>query len=126
MRTLQSNDFIDQSKCRARLTPVVTDEKQFLPSAEDIKTEALHKELDSLDTAQEQEAGGVAGLRDFLTKDKETDSSSSTPEEITASGPGAAGLKNLLEREARERSSSGESWEKVSLLSISSFVININ
>ena len=96
---------------------MVTEEKHFLPSAEDIKTEALAKELDSLDTEQEQEQeavqGGVAGLRDLLTKEKESDSSSSTPEELTASGPGAAGLKNLLEREARERSSSGESWEKV-------------
>jgi len=108
---------------RSRLTPVTTEEKHFLPTAEDIQTEALHKELDSLDNTNDDdndEGGkGAVGLRDFLTKDPvdtiDTTDSSSSPEEIPAAGVGAGALKNLLERETRERSSSGEEWEKVSI-----------
>jgi len=107
---------------RSRLTPVTTEEKQFLPTVEDIQTEALHKELDSLDNTtndDNDDAKGAVGLRDFLTKDPvdtiDTTDSSSSPEEITAAGVGAGALKNILERESRERSSSGEEWEKVSI-----------
>jgi len=79
---------------RARLTPVVTEEKQILPTAEDIKTEALNKELDTLD-----EVGG---------------SGDSSPEgQRKGSGGGAAGLRGFLEGD-RERRSSSEEWEKVS------------
>ena len=105
---------------RSRLTPVTTEEKQFLPTVEDIQTEALHKELDSLDNTtndDNDDTKGAVGLRDFLTKDPvdtiDTTDSSSSPEEITAAGVGAGALKNILERESRERSSSGEEWEKV-------------
>ena len=117
---------------RSRLTPVATEEKQILPTAEDIKTEALHKELDSLDKSpvdvktetlnQEldsldkdtEETKGASGVRDFLSQEpKETDDSSSSPEELPGTGVGASALKNILERETRERSSSGEEWEKV-------------
>jgi len=119
---------------RSRLTPVATEEKQILPTAEDIKTEALHKELDSLDKSpvdvktetlnQEldsldkdpEETKGASGVRDFLSQEpKETDDSSSSPEELPGTGVGASALKNILERETRERSSSGEEWEKVSI-----------
>ena len=47
---------------RARLTPVTTEERQYLPSADDIKTEALHKELDSLDQVQEEDTDSELGL----------------------------------------------------------------
>jgi len=77
---------------RARLTPVVTEEKQTLPSAEDIKNEALTKELDTL----EEGSGG-----------------DSSPEGQRKASGGAAGLKGLLEGD-RERRSSSEEWEKVS------------
>jgi len=119
---------------RSRLTPVATEEKQILPTAEDIKTEALHKELDSLDRSpvdvktetlnqeldsldkEPEEAKGASGVRDFLSEEiKETDDSSSSPEELPGAGVGASALKNILERENRERSSSGEEWEKVSI-----------
>ena len=100
---------------RSRLTPVTTEERQYLPSADDIKTEALHKELDSLDQVQEEEtASGVKVLKNYLEDQEET--SSSSPEEIEApavSGAGAGGLRDLLDRTDRERSSSGEDWEKV-------------
>ena len=100
---------------RARLTPVTTEERQYLPSADDIKTEALHKELDSLDQVQEEDTdSGVKVLKNYLEEQEET--SSSSPEEIEApavSGAGAGGLRDLLERTDRERSSSGEEWEKV-------------
>jgi len=76
---------------RARLTPVVTEEKNFLPSADDIKKEALDKELDTLDTEDSLPSG---------------DSSPTTG--------GAAGLRNLLDGGERERRSSSEEWEKVS------------
>jgi len=76
---------------RARLTPVVTEEKNLLPSADDIKKEALNKELDTLDT--------------------EGSSGDSSP---VGSGGGAAGLRNLLDGGERERRSSSEEWEKVS------------
>merc|ERR1719219_3117337 len=39
---------------RSRLTPVTTEERQYLPTTADIKTEALHKELDSLDQGEEE------------------------------------------------------------------------
>jgi len=100
---------------RSRLTPVTTEERQYLPSAEDIKTEALHKELDSLEPVPQQEAG-LQGLKKFLEDPEE--SSSSSPEEVevpAASDLGASGLGSLLERAERERSSSGEEWEKVSI-----------
>lgn len=77
---------------RARLTPVVTEEKNFLPSADDIKAEALNKELDTLDA-------------------ESSPSGDSSPVEI---GGGASGLRNLLESGERERRSSSEEWEKVS------------
>ena len=100
---------------RSRLTPVTTEERQYLPSADDIKTEALHKELDSLDQVQEEDTdSGVKVLKNYLDEQEET--SSSSPEEIEAppvSGAGAGGLRDLLERSDRERSSSGEDWEKV-------------
>ena len=100
---------------RSRLTPVTTEERQYLPSADDIKTEALHKELDSLDQVQEEDTdSGVKVLKNYLDEQEET--SSSSPEEIEAppvSGAGAGGLRDLLERTDRERSSSGEDWEKV-------------
>merc|ERR1719431_1066399 len=76
---------------RARLTPVVTEEKNLLPSADDIKKEALNKELDTLDTEDSLPSG---------------DSSPTTG--------GAAGLRNLLDGGERERRSSSEEWEKVS------------
>jgi len=101
---------------RSRLTPVVTEERNFMPTADDIKTEALTKELDNLDQEQEVEAKGVAGLKDFLGKDED---SSSSPEELSVPAAEAAGgikeVKDILERETRERSSSGEEWEKVSM-----------
>ena len=85
-----------------------------MPTADDIKTEALTKELDNLDQEQEVEAKGVAGLKDFLGKDED---SSSSPEELSVPAAEAAGgikeVKDILERETRERSSSGEEWEKV-------------
>jgi len=77
---------------RSRLTPVVTEEKLYLPTAEDIKTEAFNKELDTL---EEKEASG----------------GDSSPEELRAEG--AAGLRSFLEGD-RERRSSSEEWEKVS------------
>merc|ERR1719510_2641704 len=102
---------------RSRLTPVTTEERQYLPSADDIKTEALHKELDSLDQVQEEDTDpGVKILKNYLEEQEET--SSSSPEEIEAppvSGAGISGLKNILDRTDRERSSSGEEWEKVSI-----------
>jgi len=58
----------------------------------------------------------VKTLKNFLEDQEET--SSSSPEEIEAppvSGAGAGGLRDLLERTDRERSSSGEEWEKVSI-----------
>ena len=73
------------------MTPVVTEEKNLLPSAEDIKKEALNKELDTLDT--------------------EGSSGDSSP---VGNGGGAAGLRNLLDGGERERRSSSEEWEKVS------------
>jgi len=78
---------------RSRLTPVVTEEKHYLPTAEDIKTEALNKELDTL---EEQELSG----------------GDSSPEELRPEG--AAGLRSFLESGERERRSSSEEWEKVS------------
>jgi len=78
---------------RARLTPVVTEEKNFLPSADEIKEEALKKELDTLD------------------QDSSVPSGDSSPVET---GVGAAGLRNLLDGGERERRSSSEEWEKVS------------
>ena len=98
---------------RSRLTPVTTEERQYLPSADDIKTEALHKELDSLDQVQEEVTdSGVKVLKNYLEEQEET--SSSSPEEIEAPVvSGAGGLRDLLERSDRERSSSGEDWEKV-------------
>merc|ERR1719510_1685818 len=100
---------------RSRLTPVTTEERQYLPTAADIKTEALHKELDSLDQDQEEETkGGVRIVKQYLEEQEET--SSSSPEEIEAPAvSGAGGLRDLLERADRERSSSGEDWEKVSI-----------
>lgn len=77
---------------RARLTPVVTEEKNFLPSADDIKEEALKKELDTLDTESSLPSGD------------------SSPME---SAGGAAGLRNMLDGGERERRSSSEEWEKV-------------
>jgi len=100
---------------RSRLTPVTTEERQYLPSAEDIKTEALQKELDSLDQGH-QDDSGVKALKSFL--DEPEENSSSSPEEIevpAASGAGVEGLRDILERTDRERSSSGEEWEKVSI-----------
>ena len=94
---------------RSRLTPVTTEERQYLPTAADIKTEALHKELDSLDQGEEEEI-----VKKQLEEQEET--SSSSPEELevpAVSGAGAGGLRDLLERTDRERSSSGEDWEKV-------------
>ena len=98
---------------RSRLTPVTTEERQYLPTAADIKTEALHKELDSLDQDQEEETGGgVRIVKQYLEEQEET--SSSSPEEIEAPVvSGAGGLRDLLDRTDRERSSSGEDWEKV-------------
>ena len=85
-----------------------------MPTADDIKTEALTKELDNLDQEQEVEVKGVSGLKDFLGKEED---SSSSPEELSVPVAEASGgikeVKNILEREARERSSSGEEWEKV-------------
>jgi len=78
---------------RSRLTPVVTEEKLYLPTAEDIKTEAFNKELDTL---EEKEASG----------------GDSSPEELRSEG--AAGLRSFLEGGERERRSSSEEWEKVS------------
>ena len=63
----------------------MTGEKNFLPTADDIKMEAQKKELHALE--QQEQPGGEAG-----------------------------GMRMLLEAErqdSRERSSSGESWEKV-------------
>jgi hypothetical protein len=77
---------------RARLTPVVTEEKNFLPSADDIKEEALKKELDTLDTESSLPSGD------------------SSPMESVG---GAAGLRNMLDGGERERRSSSEEWEKV-------------
>ena len=54
-------------------------------------------------------------LKNYLEDQGET--SSSSPEEIEAppmSESGISGLKNILDRTDRERSSSGEEWEKVS------------
>ena len=99
---------------RSRLTPVTTEERQYLPTADDIKTEALHKELDSLDQGEEETEGGVKIVKKLLEEQEET--SSSSPEELevpAVSGAGAGGLRDLLERTDRERSSSGEDWEKV-------------
>ena len=96
------------------LTPVVTEEKHFMPTLEELKHETLHSELDTLD--KETDAG-AAGLQEFLTKEAEEEQSSSSPEELVpevAEVAGAAGVRNLLERDSRERSSSGEEWEKVS------------
>merc|ERR1711872_1157525 len=59
--------------------------------ADDIKKEALNKELDTLDT------DGSSG--------------DSSP---VGSSAGAAGLRNLLDGGERERRSSSEEWEKVS------------
>jgi len=78
---------------RARLTPVVTEEKNFLPSTDDIKAEALNKELDTLDQESLLPSGDSSPLE-------------------TAGG--AAGLRNLLDSGERERRSSSEEWEKVS------------
>ena len=97
---------------RSRLTPVTTEERQYLPSADDIKTEALHKELDSLDQGEEETEGGVKTLKNQLEEQEETSSSSPEVLEVPAVS-GAGGLRDLLERTDRERSSSGEDWEKV-------------
>merc|ERR1711892_696047 len=78
---------------RARLTPVVTEEKNFLPSADDIKTEALNKELDTLDTESSLPSGDSSPM---------------------STGGGASGLRNILDGGERERRSSSEEWEKVS------------
>jgi len=98
-----SRDQIDvdiQAFDKARLTPVVTEEKDLLPTAEDIKAEALAKELDSLD----KEGGGS-------TEGSERSSSPSTGTEAS----GAQGLRGILEQGGdRERRSSSEEWEKVS------------
>lgn len=75
---------------RARLTPVVTEERNFLPSADDIKAEAFTKELDTLD---QESSGDTVPLE---------------------TGGGASGLRNLLDGGERERRSSSEEWEKVS------------
>merc|ERR1719150_2030287 len=101
---------------RSRLTPVTTEERQYLPTADDIKTEALHKELDSLDQGQEEQTeGGVKIVKKYL-EEQEEETSSSSPEEIEAPVvSGAGGLRDLLDRTDRERSSSGEDWEKVSI-----------
>ena len=97
---------------RSRLTPVTTEERQYLPTADDIKTEALHKELDSLDQGEEESEGGVKIVKKLLEEQEET--SSSSPEELEVPAvSGAGGLRDLLERTERERSSSGEDWEKV-------------
>jgi len=101
---------------RSRLTPVTTEERQYLPSAEDIKTEALHKELDSLELQQDEGNSGLKGVQSYLADPEEN--SSSSPEEIeapAAPGAGVGGLRDILERTDRERSSSGEEWEKVSM-----------
>ena len=75
------------------MTPVVTEEKNFLPSTDDIKAEALNKELDTLDQESLLPSGDSSPLE-------------------TAGG--AAGLRNLLDSGERERRSSSEEWEKVS------------
>ena len=98
------------------LTPVVTEEKHFMPTLEELKHETLHSELDTLD---KETHAGAAGLQEFLTKEAAEEQSSSSPEELVpeaagAGVAGAAGVRNLLERDSRERSSSGEEWEKVS------------
>lgn len=80
---------------RARLTPVVTEEKNLLPSADDIKAEALNKEIDNLE------------------QDTSLPSGDSSPLEPSVGG-GATGLRNMLESGERERRSSSEEWEKVS------------
>jgi len=53
---------------------------------------------------------------DFLGKDED---SSSSPEELSVpvaeAAAGVKEVKDILERESRERSSSGEEWEKVSM-----------
>merc|ERR1712227_351881 len=58
---------------RSRLTPVVTEERNFMPTAEELSVPAA------------EAAGGIKEVKD------------------------------ILERETRERSSSGEEWEKVSM-----------
>ena len=102
------------ASCRSVLTPVVTEEKHFMPTLEELKHETLHSELDTLD---KETHAGAAGLQEFLTKEAAEEQSSSSPEELVpevAEVAGAAGVRNLLERDSRERSSSGEEWEKVS------------
>ena len=109
----------NDSPVRSRLTPVTTEERQYLPSAEDIKTEALHKELDSLELQQDEGNSGLKGVKSYLADPEEN--SSSSPEEIeapAAPGAGVGGLRDILERTDRERSSSGEEWEKVSSRSV--------
>jgi len=101
-----SRDQVDvdiQAFDRARLTPVVTEEKLLLPTAEEIKEEALAKELDSLNTHE---------ARSESSGDSSPGLAGGNLEEVAASGTGgAAGLRDVLERERR---SSSEEWEKVS------------
>jgi len=83
---------------RARLTPVVTEEKLFLPSAEELRAEVVGQEMDD----------ALEGGRGH--------SPDGGPAEGAQGGGGAKGLKDLLGEELeeqREQRSSSEEWEKV-------------
>ena len=75
--------------CRARLTPVVTEERSFLPSAEELKAAEM-------EAALEVTPGGAEELK----------------ESLEAISGGATGLREALAEEREQRSSS-EEWEKV-------------
>jgi len=72
---------------RARLTPVITEEKVFLPSAEELRAAVVGEEMDDALEA---------------------------PSSSSSSSKGASGLRDLLtEEDSREQRSSSEEWEKV-------------
>jgi len=61
---------------RARLTPVVTEEKVFLPNADQLRAEVVGEEMDEA----LEDTKGAAGLRDFLKDDDGREQRSSSEE----------------------------------------------
>ena len=85
---------------RARLTPVVTEERSFLPSAEELRAAEM-------EAALEVTPGGADELKESLEA-----ISGGAEESLGATSGGAAGLREAMSEEREQRSSS-EEWEKV-------------
>lgn len=87
---------------RARLTPVVTEERSFLPSAEELRAAEM-------EAALEVTPGGAEELRESL---EAISGGAEGRDSVGATSGGAAGLREALS-EDREQRSSSEEWEKV-------------